>query len=110
MPHNDRTSVLVLYLLKHHLRRDPLSPLVRHSIRVAYGHAPSNQSSDQCIVTLVRLFRENDGVTELQLLHELLRRSGRTAPLAYPSEDDPEFIIMPDGKVIWEAPKPDPET
>lgn len=98
---------LVTYLRKYHLPKDPLNPLARHSIRVAFGHAPSNQSSDQCIVTLVRLYKDYKGVTELQLLHELMRQSGRTVPLAYPSEDRPDFIILPNGEMLWEAPKPE---
>jgi hypothetical protein len=63
-------------------------------------------SSDQCLVSHFRFVRENRGVTEHQLLLELMRQSERAVPLAYPSEDEPEFIIQPDGQMLWEAPKP----
>lgn len=100
---------LVAYIIKHHMREKQFSPMVRHSLRVAFGRMPTSQPVDRCIVTLLRLGREAYGVTEREFLLELMRQCGRVAPVSYPDDDNPEYQILPDGTITWEAPSSSPK-
>lgn len=100
---------LVAYIIKHHMREKQFSPMVRHSLRVAFGRMPTSQPVDRCIVTLLRLGREAYGVTEREFLLQLMQQCGRVAPVSYPDDDNPEYQIAPDGTITWQAAVPPPK-
>jgi hypothetical protein len=95
------------YVLKHHAKG--ISPTVRHALRVAYGAMPGAHPIDHAVATLFRYGREVENIDLMVQLVALMDAANRQVPLCFPDEDKPDFIVTPQGEMIWEAPKPPPK-
>ncbi len=94
---------IIAHLLRHRLFNPRIPPIVRHSLHTAYGHMPGAQPVDQTLVAMFRYGHEEEKIEEIEFLLMLMEQCGRIAPIAYPDEERPDFIILPDGRKIWEA-------
>ncbi len=100
---------MIAYMMRHQMIEQRIPPIVRHSLHVAYGHMPSAHPVDKTLVALFRYGREEDKIEEIEFLLMLMEVCGRVTPIAYPDEDRMVFIILPNGRKIWEANPPPAE-